>query len=390
MAKKVLILGAGYGGLVCALEFRKQATASDAEVTLVNKHSYHQLITQLHETATGAKSDQTVRVSIEQTIAGKNIRFVKDTVTEIDREKRIVTCTGQELSYDLLVIALGSENEYFGIPGMKEHSLTLKSVNQARLIRTHVERCFAQYHYERTADYLTFVIGGAGFSGIELVGEFADAIPKWCAENNISRSMIKLYNVEAMPGILPGFEPELVAHAERSLKERGVTFLLGTPIVQVEPGKVHLKTGDVLETQTFIWTGGVRGHSVVMDAGFEAVPNGRSKVNEYLQALGNEDVYIIGDSCIIINSEINRPFPPTAQIAGQMGTATAKYLYSDLKGGKKTPFVPEIAGTVASLGRKDAIGRIGKSFRTTGRPAYIVKDLSNMRYLMKIGALFQR
>ncbi|UOF90492.1 NAD(P)/FAD-dependent oxidoreductase [Fodinisporobacter ferrooxydans] len=390
MPKRVVILGAGYAGLVTALELRKNATPEDTEVILVNKHNYHQLVTQLHELGAGAKSDTSARIMIEPVIRNKYITLIKDHVESIDPKEKRVRLSQQELSYDYLVVALGSETEYFGIPGLKEHSFILKSINQARLLRTHIERCFAEYHYTRDESLLTFVVGGAGFSGIELVGEFADRMPVLCEENNIPLDKVKLFNVEAAPSILPGFDKELVERAEKSLTERGVKFLVGVPIVQVEPGKVHLKNGDVIATQTLVWTGGVRGNQIVIDAGFETEPRGRAKVNEYLQALGYEDVYIIGDSCFIINEETGRPYPPTAQIAGQMGTAVGKYLFADLRGGTKEPFKPQIMGSIASLGRKDAIAKIGKNYQATGRFAYIVKDMSKLRYLAKIGAVIKK
>jgi NADH:ubiquinone reductase (H+-translocating) len=308
----------------------------------------------------------------------------------VDPVAKTVTLEHQELPYDYLVIALGSETEYFGIPGLKEYSFNLKTINQARLIRTHIERCFAEYHYNRDDSLLTFVVGGAGFSGIELVGELADRFPVLCKENHIPFEKVKLYNVEAAPTILPGFDQELVDRAQQSLTDRGVKFVVGVPIVQVEPGIVHLKNGDTIATQTLVWTGGVRGNQIVIDAGFVTEPRGRAKVNEYLQAEGYDNVYIIGDSCFVMNEETGRPYPPTAQIAGQMGTATGKYLFADIKGHKKDPFKPQILGSIASLGRKDAIAKLGSKYKATGKVAYFVKDMSKYRYLAKIGAVLQK
>ncbi|MBX6395726.1 MAG: FAD-dependent oxidoreductase, partial [Alicyclobacillaceae bacterium] len=178
MSKRVVILGAGYGGLVAALKLAKETTPQDAEITLVNKYDYHQLVTQLYEPAAAAKRDSDVRIPLAKLLSGKHIRFVQDVVTKIDPKAKKVTLQTRELEYDYLVVALGSETEYFGIPGMKEHALTLKSVDEARLIRTHIERCFAEYPYDPRPEYLTFVVGGAGLTGIELVGEIANWLPR--------------------------------------------------------------------------------------------------------------------------------------------------------------------------------------------------------------------
>ena len=389
MSKRILILGAGYAGLVCALETKKKFADDDVSVTLVNKHLYHQLITQLHETAVGARSDQSVRIPLEKVLRGKDVELVKGVVERIvPDEKKVFLDGDRTLTYDYLVVALGSEAEYFGVPGMKEHAFILKSVNQARLIRSHIESCFARYVYERRSSLLRFIVGGAGFSGIELVGELADALPELAAETGIDYSLVEIYNVEAMPGILPGFEPDLATAAEESLKARGVRFLTGMPIIQVEPGKVYLKDGSVLEAETIVWTGGVRGNQIVVDAGFETEPRGRAKVDAYLQSVNFPDTYLIGD-CAFVIGENGRPLPPTAQIAWQMGASAADSLYRDIKGGVKTAFTPIIQGTLASLGRKDAVGKVGQSLKLHGRIASLAKEAGNYRYLAKIGSVFK-
>lgn len=390
MASHIVILGAGYAGLVCALETRKKMSEDDAKITLVNKHNYHQLITQLHETAVGARTDRATRISLPKLLQGKDIDFVKASVQSIHPEQKMVRFTdGETITYDFLVVALGSETEYFGVPGMREHAFTLKSLNQARLIRAHIESCFARYPLERKESLLRFVVGGAGFSGIELVGEFADAMPKFAAEAGIDYSLVEIYNVEAMPGILPGFDPELVAAAEESLKSRGVRFLTGTPIVGVEPGRVLLKTGDVIETETLVWTGGVRGNQIVVDAGFETEPRGRAKVDAHLCSVNYPDVYILGDSALVL-SDTGRPMPPTAQIAWEMGSHAARSLLCDVRGGVKEAFQPVILGSIASLGRHDSVGKVFSRYRLYGRTAHMAKGASQMRYLAKIGAVFNK
>jgi NADH:ubiquinone reductase (H+-translocating) len=389
MAKKIVVLGAGYAGLVAALELNKLTTAQEVEIILVNKHEYHQLITKLHEPAVGAKDESHVKISISSLLGAKKIRFVKDTVEAIDPKAKQVTLGHQTLNYDYLVVALGSETEYFGIPGLKEYSFPMKSINQANRIREHIEQCFANYANEKRDSLLTFVVGGAGFSGIELVGELADKLPQLTAKYNVPKDKVKILNVEAAPMILPGFDPELVEVAKKSLEQRGVKFIIGAPVVQVEPGKVHLKTGDVIDTDTMIWTGGVRGVKLIGDAGFETEPRGRAKVDEYMRAVGFHDVWIVGDSCFVLSPE-GRPYPPTAQISTQMGENAAVNLYATMKHLRLDPFNPKLLGAVASLGRKQAIGKLGAKMKATGWVAYRVKDASNLRYLAKIGALLKR
>lgn len=389
MAKKVVILGAGYAGLVCALELNKLATSQDAEIVLVNKHDYHQLMTQLHEPAVGAKKPEDIKVSLHSVLGSKKIKLVKDVVVSINKEEQTVQLENSTLSYDYLVVALGSETEFFGIPGLKEYSFTMKSVNQADRIREHIETCFANYAKEKRDAMLTFVVGGAGFSGIELVGELADKLPQLTAKYNVPANKVRIFSVEAAPSIMPGFDPELIDFAKQSLEGRGVTFKIGTPVVQVEPGKVHLKTGDIIETDTMIWTGGVRGIPQVIDAGFETEPRGRAKVDEHMRALGHDNVWIVGDACFVLSPE-GRPYPPTGQIATQMGTNAAVNIYATIKHIKLEKFEPHLYGAVASLGRKAAVANLSPKFKPKGWLAYRIKDASKLRYLSSIGALFKK
>lgn len=389
MSSHIIILGAGYAGLVCALQTRRELDSERARITLVNKHHYHQLITQLHESAVGARSDRSVRIPLPHVLKGKDIDIVKGTVTQIaPTENRVTLEDGQVLEYDRLVVALGSETEYFGIPGLKENSFTLKSLNQARLIRAHMESCFAKYLYERRPELLRFVVGGAGFSGIELVGELADALPKYASEAGVDFGAVEIYNVEAAPGILPGFDPELIKVAQESLSARRVRFMTGVPIVKVDPGVVHLKTGEVIESATVIWTGGVRGNQLVVDSGLETDPRGRAKVDATLKSVSAPNVYVIGDAAFVMDETSGRPLPPTAQLAWQMGAACAKALAAEMSGMPAVPFKPVLMGSIASLGRREAVGKVGKTYRAHGRVAYLIKDASQIRYLAKIGAVF--
>ncbi len=131
MEKQILILGAGYAGLVCALQARKHLTKADASITLVNKHDYHQLITLLHESAVGARSDRSLRVPFHRVLRNRDVAIHKATVTRIEPDrKRVILENGGVLSYDLLVVALGSETEYFDIPGLKEHAFTLRGCSK--------------------------------------------------------------------------------------------------------------------------------------------------------------------------------------------------------------------------------------------------------------------
>ncbi|WP_280769390.1 NAD(P)/FAD-dependent oxidoreductase [Salipaludibacillus daqingensis] len=385
---KIVILGAGYGGMMTASRLQKSNAHQDADITLVNKHNYHYQTTWLHEPAAGTMHHDKTRMKIDSVIDTKKIHFIKDSVVEIKKEEKKIILEDGELDYDYLVIGLGSEPETFGIPGVTEHAFSIRSVNSVRLIREHIEYMFASYNKqdEKHEDVLTFVIAGAGFTGIEFVGELSERIPELCEEYDIAREKVKIYSVEAAPSALPGFDEELVEYAMNLLESRGVEFKINTPIKEVQEGRVLLADGEEIKSQTIVWTTGIRGSSILEKSGFETM-RGRVKVEKDLRAPGFDDTFIIGDCALIINEEINRPYPPTAQIAIQQAYTLSNNLKALIAGKTELEeFKPDIKGTVASLGGKEAIGLVGER-KLYGNSASAVKKLIDNRYLFLLGGM---
>lgn len=388
MKKKILVLGGGYGGLLSALTAREYLSADEVDITVVNREPSHQIITELHRLAAGSISEKAVALPLARLLRGKSIDLTVGTVHDIMLEDRFVRLAGgPRLSYDILVAALGSETAFFGIPGLQEHSFVLKSVNDANRIHDHMERAIADFSKTKDEANGTFIVGGGGLTGVELVGEFADMIPHLCASYGVDVKDIKLYCIEAMPSILPGFAQDLVTRAQSSLQARGVQFLTGVPITEMEQGAVHLKDGTVIKTNTLVWTGGVQGNAVIANSGL-AVNRGRATVNEFLQSTSHQDVFLAGDSAVVMSPE-GRPYPPTAQLSWQMGETVGYNIFAQLRGGVMQEFHPVFSGTLASLGRKDAIGTVGANqIRLKGTPAAFMKEASNIRYLQHIDGLF--
>lgn len=385
---RILILGAGYGGMMTASRLSKQLGYNDAEIVLVNKHNYHYQTTWLHEPAAGTLHHDRTRMRIDSVIDTNKVKFIKDVVVEIKTTEKKVILEGGELDYDYLVIGLGSEPETFGIPGVEENAYAIRSVNSVRQIREHIEYMFASYNNSelKHEDYLTFVVAGAGFTGIEFVGELTERIPELCKEYDIDRSNVRILSVEAAPTALPGFDPELVEYAMNLLESRGVEFKISTPIKEVTQEGVLLASGEEIKSKTVIWTTGVRGSSILDKSGFETM-RGRIKVNPDLRAPGLDDVFIIGDCALIINEESNRPYPPTAQIAIQQSGTVAKNLKALISGSENLEtFKPDIKGTVASLGGTEAIGIVG-SKKLFGTSASTMKKIIDNRYLYLLGGL---
>lgn len=383
---KIVILGAGYGGILTAQRLQKELNYNEADVTLVNKHDYHYFTTHLHMPAAGTDRMENARVSISKLIDEFKIDFVKATVQQIRlQDKKVLLEDGSALSFDYLIIAMGGEPETFGIPGMAEHAMNIRSINSVRFIRQHIEFQFARYKRDQSrTECLTFVVGGAGFTGIEFVAELADRIPKLCKEYDVDPESVKIYNIEAAPSALPGFDPELVEYAMDVLKNKGVTFKIGTAIKECTPDGVIVGENEFIKAGTVVWTGGIRGNHMIEEAGFETM-RGRVKVDEYLRAPGHDNIYIIGDNSLMFNPE-GRPYPPTAQIAMQQGVTCAHNIVASIRNQQPKKFVFSNKGTVASLGKGEAIGVVGNR-KFKGFIAAQLKKAVDIRYLFIIGGI---
>ncbi|AIF65294.1 NAD(P)/FAD-dependent oxidoreductase [Terribacillus saccharophilus] len=388
MAKNIVILGAGYGGVLAAQNVRKYYTKAQANVTLINKTPTHQIITELHRLAAGSISEKAVAMPVEKLLKGLDVDFKVATVEGFNVDKKeVVLAGGNTLSYDALVVGLGSKTAYFGIPGLEENSLVLKSADDANKVFNQIQDKIKAYAASKNPADATILIGGGGLTGVELVGEIADKLASYCLPHGVDPKEIKLQLVEAGPKVLPMLPQHLIDRAQSSLEKRGVEFLLGLPVTNVEGNVVELKDGQKIETNTFVWTGGVQALPMVAESGLET-DRGRATVNNFLQSKSHPDVFVVGDSAVYFGED-GRPWPPTAQIAWQMGELVGYNLFAFLEGKTMENFSPINSGTLASLGRKDAVAFIGANQTPLkGLPATMMKEASNIRYLTHVKGLF--
>ncbi len=388
-SKKVLVLGAGYAGLQTVAKLQKQLSEQDAQITLINKNDYHYESTWLHEASAGTISYEDALYPI-QSVLKKHVDFVCAEVTKIDRNAKKVETTHGIFEYDILVVALGFESETFGISGMKEHAFQIENVHTSRQISRHIEDQFANYAASKTKDDkdLAILVGGAGFTGIEFLGELTDRIPELANKYGVDPSKVKMTCVEAAPKMLPMFSDDLVSYAVSYLEERGVEFKVGTPIVAANEKGFVVKVNDEeqqLEANTVVWAAGVRG-SHLMEKSFEGVKRGRIVTKQDLTIEGYDDIFVIGDVSAFIPEGGERPLPTTAQLAMQQGEKTATNVAKILKGESTEPFVYHDRGTVCSLGHRDGVGVVfGREI--TGKKAAFLKRVIDTRAIFKLGGI---
>lgn len=388
----IVIVGAGYGGLTAAVELvKRRRRLAGREIVLVNKHEYHQFITELHKPAAGSADCEYIRIRLNKIVAPHLVRIVKGTVSRVDAEgHRLILEDGQELPFAKLVVGVGSEPEYFGIPGMKEHSLTLRSLNAARTIHEHITYQLASSKNARTSEERqacqTFVIGGAGLTGVEMAGELAETLPGMCRQYDIDPADVQVYNIEAMPGIIPAFESALVRPAAQDLERKGVRLLTGIPIAEVTATSITLKDGTYIPTHTVIWSGGVRANELLAQSGFPVGARGRAKVDGEMRSALSPDIYVVGDCAEALDPATGRPVAPTAHNAIDQGLVAAKNIVADLAGGERASFHPVDLGAVASLGESFAVGYVGK-IKLVGRPASIMKEIIELKWIWSLGGV---
>lgn len=384
---KIVVLGAGYAGLMATRKLAQKLSPEEAEIVLINKHNYHYEATWLHEVAAGTINHNQARYMISDAVNPKRVRLIYDTVVEVKQDEQRVVLENSEVEFDYLVFALGFVTNTFGIKGMEENAFFIQDIDTSRVIREHIEYKFAQYSSGESTDEsdLTVLVGGGGFTGIEFVGELAEKIPELCKKYDIPRNKARIINVEAAPSILPVFEDDLVAYAKKSLEDRGVEFKIGTAISECTPeGFIVGEENELIKAGTCVWTGGVTGSPVLAKSGFELF-RGKVNVGADLRLPGTENIFVIGDCSWTMDEETGKPYPPTGQLAMQEGAQVAENIKNLLYGLPINDFVFDNKGTVASLGFSDGIGNVLSGIKLKGKPAAAMKKVVDSRSLLMVG-----
>ncbi|HHV62589.1 MAG TPA: FAD-dependent oxidoreductase [Firmicutes bacterium] len=387
--KEIVIVGGGYAGVHVAQKLDRLVGGKDAKITLINDGPSHVLLTDLHEVAGNRIRPEAVEIPLERVFSGTSVRVVNDSIIKIDPENHVLSSARAEYHYDYAILACGSEPAYYGIPGMQENAFTLWSLEDALEIKRQVSEMFRQARSEPDAvkrqELLTFVVGGGGFTGVEMVGELVEWLPDLCREHEISPHEVHVILVEALPTILPNLRPSLRERAMAFMKRKGVTVLTNSPITEVSEDHITLKSGTILKTRTLIWTGGVQTKSNVKELGFSCGHRGRILVNECMQTEKYPDVYAIGDNALFVNE--NGELPALVEAGLQGADFVAKAIASAIHGKPQGKFKPKLHGVMVSIGSHYAVADIG-GVPLWGFPAMAMKHLVNLHYLFGVGKLW--
>ena len=386
--KNIVIIGAGYSGVHAAKKLAKKYKKDDSvSITLIDRHSYHTMMTELHEVAAHRVEPNDILFDLRKLFNRTKVKLVTDNVTHVDHEKKVVTTETGTFSYDYLVLGMGAEANDFGTPGVKENGFTLWSWEDAMKLRRHLEETVrvaatVKDDVKRKA-MLTFVVCGSGFTGIEMVGELYEWKTRLAKDNKIDPEDITLYVVEAAPTILNTLDRTDADKAEKYLVKKGVKILKSSAIVEVKPESILLKSGEEIPTYTLIWTAGIKANSDTKDYGMSSGRAGRLLVNEYMEAEGLKDTYVVGDLAYF--EEDGKPTPQIVEAAEQMGATAAKNIIAEVSGGAKTAFKGKYHGTMVSIGGRYGVANLS-GIRLSGWLANFMKHIVNLYYLMTINS----
>ncbi|KRW91686.1 pyridine nucleotide-disulfide oxidoreductase [Alicyclobacillus tengchongensis] len=378
---KIVIVGAGYAGMMAAAHLDREGIP----FTIVNNHDYHYLTILLHEAAGGRDDGEKYAIPIKEVLRKDTSELVVAEVTGIDKANRVVKTSTGDISYDYLIYSLGWVSEYFGIKGLKEYSLSITNLDSAIEIRKHIDNQFQLYTQDGDERHLRIALGGAGLTGIELMGELLDYLPKLCKSLNIPWEKVDLQCIEAMPTILPMVAEHLRPFVVETYTKKGGKLRTGTKINEVTEGVIHLDGGETVEAGTIIWTGGVRANPLLSESGFTVDRRGRAKVNEFMQSVDDEVIFIAGDSAWAEDAN-GRPYPPTAQNAEQMGALAAKNIMLRERRRPMEPFHPRDWGTLCSLGAEVGVGSF-MGVPIKGVMGALAKEGSKAKYLWELGGM---
>ncbi|MDO8307020.1 MAG: NAD(P)/FAD-dependent oxidoreductase [Actinomycetota bacterium] len=362
--RRVVIVGAGFGGLACA---RKLAGRAGIDVTIVDRHPYQVFAPLLYQLATGGLPEDDLAYSVRAAVPGATFR--RGEVVRIDpRARRLRLADGTVIPWDDLVLAVGSTGTTFGTPGVAEHALQMKSIQEARAIRRQLLQTYEDVELgSRPREALKVVVVGGGPTGVEISGAVAEL------QRAMRREFPEFYRaasvtlVEAGPRLLPSFSEKSSAHARDQLEDLGVAVKLGTAVDRMYPDDVHLKSGEVLTAGTIVWAAGVAAPKEWEGLGPTDRSN-RLQVSPTLQ-LG-DGIWVIGDMASV-PGPTGRPLPMVASVAMQQGRYVARAIVREQAGQPLTPFAYKDKGQMATIGRRRAVVEMPRGLKLRGTLAWL-------------------
>ena len=381
---RVLIVGAGFGGLEAARALRRLPV----DITIIDANNHHCFQPLLYQVATATLSPADIAWPIRGMFRNQpNVRVVLGTVTGIDRAARIAQGDAGDIAYDYLIVATGATHFYFGHPEWEAAAPGLKRIEDATRIRRRIllalERAEISSDEEERRRLMTFVIVGGGPTGAEMAGAIAEIAMHTLKSDfrRIDPRQSRILLIEAGPRILPAFPPKLSDYARKALERAGVEIRTSAPVTRCDDHGVAL--GDErIEAATVIWAAGVAASPAAQWLGAEHDQAGRVKVEPDLSVPGHPEIFVVGDTALVGGA--GKPVPGIAPAAKQMGRYAARVIAATINGtAKPAPFRYRHYGNFATIGRRAAIADFG-GFSLTGTLAWLLWSVAHIYFLIGV------
>jgi NADH:quinone reductase (non-electrogenic) len=374
---RLLILGGGFGGVYAALRLQARAgKRRDVQITLVSRDNYFLFTPMLPQAATSSIDTRHIVQTIRR-ICPK-VKLLQAEIETVDFATRTVTISHAEghrhqLGYTQLLIAIGGVTNYFGLPGVAEFSLPVKTLTDAIRIRNHALDMLEQAELEEDAELrrrlLTFVVAGAGFAGVETAAELDVFVRRASAQyGNFTAKDIRTVLLDAQSRVLPELSEQLAAFTAATLIKRGMEVRMNSSVRAADAEGVDLTDGSRIPTRTFIWAGGVAPNPLLSALGITNA-RGRVPVDANLGVVDHPGIWAIGDCASVLPAPDAKPYPPTAQHALREGTHAADNMLAFADGKPLKPFAFTMIGQMANLGERSAVAMVG-GLKISGFPAW--------------------
>ncbi|QCJ48320.1 NAD(P)/FAD-dependent oxidoreductase [Haloprofundus sp. MHR1] len=377
MTQKVVVLGAGYAGAGAVKAFEDEIEDGEAELTWVSERDYHLVLHEVHRVIRDPSVESKVAVPIDD-VKSPETDFVKGHVENVDVDERVVELSDDRtVEYDYLLVALGSDTAFYGIEGLEEFSLTLKSLDDAREIHEQIKAASEDASRSEPAQV---VVGGAGLSGIQAAGEIAEFRDK-------HRAPIEIEIVEGLDEVFPGNDPELQGALRKRLDIQDIDVMTGEFISKVDEEAIYVGDDTELDYDVFIWTGGITGQKEVAEAKLDKDERSNRIFAGSDFSTSDERVFAIGDSALVDQGNDNVA-PPTAQAAWQAAEVVGENLARTIRGQPLKTWTHRDKGTLVSVGDMAvAHGVQGVPVQTFGGPgAKFLKKAVATRWIADISS----
>ncbi|MBJ8325279.1 NAD(P)/FAD-dependent oxidoreductase [Streptococcus pacificus] len=395
MTKDIVIIGAGYAGISAAQTLAKTFKKNDeVTITLIDKNSFHTYMTELHEVAAGRIEPEAIKYDLQRIFSKyPKVTLVTDKVLSVDYDQKKVFAEHTTLSFDYLILAMGAEANDFGVPDVKENGFTLWSIEAAERLHDHMIDCayraMREHDVEKRKALLTFTVIGAGFTGVEMIGELIDWVPIIANQFKLDPNEFSLKLVEATPTVLQMVTKKEQEKTIKYLNKKKVEVLLNDAVTEINKESLVLSSGRSIPTHTSIWTSGIKANTDTKDYGMEQARAGRLVANEYMEAKDKPGVYVAGDLVYYEDpNNGNAPTPQIVQAAEQTGHTAAQNIIAEITGGQKHAFKGKYDGFMVSIGSRYGVAYIMNKYHMTGFFAMLMKHIVNLIYFLTIRSFY--